>query len=69
MVLVIKTIEVHNGWAAFIAQGIDSSYYDDFGIVDNDLIFSLKTINFEGMNSNALINVMKFLKFSTVKII
>ena len=32
----------------YIAEGIDSSYFDDFGILDKNLIFPLKTINFEG---------------------
>ena len=53
----------------FIANDIDSSYFDDFGILNGDLIFPWKTINFKVINSNALINVMKFLKFGIVKII
>ncbi|WP_296889299.1 phosphorylcholine transferase LicD [uncultured Methanobrevibacter sp.] len=32
----------------FIVEGIDATFFDDFGIFKKDLIFPLKTINFEG---------------------
>lgn len=32
----------------YIAEGIDSSYFDDFGVFDKNLFFPLKTIEFEG---------------------
>lgn len=32
----------------YIAEGIDSSYFDDFGVINREVFFPLKTINFEG---------------------
>ena len=46
----------------YIAEGIDSSYFDDFGIVDSDLIFPLKTINFEGYEFKCPNNCDEILK-------
>lgn len=32
----------------YIAEGIDASYFDDFGVINRDVFFPLNTINFEG---------------------
>lgn len=32
----------------YVAEAIDASYFDDFGVIDKDVFFPLKTINFEG---------------------
>ena len=46
----------------YIAEGIDSSYFDDFGILDKNLIFPLKTINFEGYQFKCPNNCDRILK-------
>ena len=37
----------------FIGEGIDATFFDDFGVFNTDFIFPLKTINFEGYEFKA----------------
>lgn len=32
----------------YVAEGIDASYFDDFGVINQNVFFPLKKINFEG---------------------
>ncbi|MBR3141492.1 MAG: LicD family protein, partial [Methanobrevibacter sp.] len=41
---------LHN--TKFIGEGIDGTYFDDFGVMETNLYFPIKTISFEGYDFN-----------------